>query len=365
MSKSYSPKRLYMDLRSGSGFAKANLNLHKDVDHVIVRKSPSYNTENNPVAEAEDCVITLEAVAALENLTKLDLVDFDGGNLPVQGLAVVFRNAKKLNSLRIDSVRMSGTRQEFAQFVKELKGHPSLSEIHLVGCLPSRETEMIQCMAEALASLGTLRVVEIVETRFSPYDSWSGNALADICKSPTLKILRVRGVRFLRDDHIILMAKALQNHNSLEELSLLCDIGERAVEAICEMLRENQSLQVVCLNRIMEGKQSADIARALALNTTVRELHLYFRYCVLEHLRSAFLELMEKNYTLEKLAGGWVCSNLNLYLKLNKAGRKQLLGSDAKPSASDWIDLMASQQEDVASVYYLLSQNPTLCYESY
>lgn len=145
------------------------------------------------------------------------------------------------------------------------------------------------------------------------------------------------------------------------ELSLLCDIGKIAVDALCEMLTENRSLQAVCLNRIMEGKQSSDVARALACNTSVRELHLYFRNCNIDPLRTSFLGLMEKNYTLEKLAGGWACSNLELYLKLNRAGRKRLLGSHAKLSPSEWIDMMASQRDDVRCLFYLVSQNPGIC----
>ena len=191
----------------------------------------------------------------------------------------------------------------------------------------------------------------------------TGKALATLCQSPYLKALRVRGVRFLKDDHIILSAQALKTNATMNELSFLCDIGGRAVEALCEMLVVNRSLQVVCLNRIMEGKQASDIARALSLNTTVRELHLYFRYCVIEHLRTSFLALMQQNYTLEKLAGGWACSSLEFYLNLNRAGRKQLLGNSIKPSPMDWIDLMATQQDDVRSLFYFLSQNPTLCYE--
>jgi hypothetical protein len=354
---STSAKRLYVDLRSGSGFVKANINLHRSLDHVIVRKSPTLFGESGCL---EDDLKSLECVAQMENLTRLDLVDFEGDNLSARGLAIVMIHARKLQALRLDKVRIVGSDKDFAESVNELRRHSALTELCLVGCLPSKETTMIQAWAEALSSLKTLQVVEIVETRFSPYESWTGTALATLCQSASLTTLHIRGLRFLRDDHIVLMARTLQKQQGvLKELSLLSDIGEDAVRAICNMLRVNQSLQILSLNRIMDGEQASEIAEALAENSTLREIRLYFLYCVVHKLRVSFLELVKQNCTLEKVDGGWACSNIEFFLKLNRAGRKRLMHGSSSPW--DWVEVLASQHDDLDALYYLLSQNPTLC----
>jgi hypothetical protein len=352
--------RLYIDLMSGSGFALANIALHRHADHVIVRKSSSFHSNNE--ISMEDEMEIFEAIATLPNLTWLDVVEVDdGGSLPVLGLAAALRLAKNLRILRLDSVLVSGRDEDFAHLVQALKNHPSISEVHLIGCLPARETETIQDLADALAGLKSLRVIEIVETRFSPCGAWTGRSLATLCESPFLKALRVRGVRFLRDPHVILLAQKLEKNSALEELSLLCDIGKPALTAICRMLCVNTTLQELCLNRIIHGEQAYELAQALEINSTLRGLHLYFRHCVVKDIRSCFHRLMERNYTLEKVAGGWACSNIEFFLKLNRAGRGSLLGESNKASPAEWVNVLATQQDCVSSLFYLLSQNPTLC----
>jgi hypothetical protein len=372
-------KRLIVDLRSGHGFIKANIDLHRTFDHVIVRKSPTFG-ENN-LDDDDDLLKSLEHVAKMENLTRLDLGDFEGNNnnVPVKGLTLVMMHAHKLETLRLDTVRMVGSDEDFGKFLKALSRHSALTQLHLVGCLFSKENPtMIQALAETLSSLKTLRVVGIVETRYSPCEYWTEKALtALLSQSSSLTALHIRAFQFLRDDHIVGMAQTLQRKKNngvsccccLQELTLLSDIGDDAVLAICDMLRINQSLQILSLNRIiMNGEQGSElIADALAENSTLREIRLYFLYCVVHKLRASFLDLLvrKSNCTLEKIQGGWACSNMEFFLKLNRAGRKRLIGNkDYDGSSSshwDWVEVMASLQDDLDALFYLLSQNPTLC----
>lgn len=409
--------RLYIDLSSGHGFALANIALHHDVDHVIVRKSPTFHVHtgapddddddnvmrDSTTTSTEDDLITLEAIGKLQYLTRLDLVDFEeytgnnrigSGSLPILGLAKLLQHAHKLTTLRLNSVHVTGSRADFDAFLQVLSTTTTLLEVvYLMDCLPARESPHLQGMAAALSRLPTLRVVEIVETRHAPPTSWSGKALATLCTSPYLETLRVRGVRWLHDHQIELLAQAIidksnsKNNTStchLKELSLLCnDMGPRAVTALCDMLRSNHSIEMLCLNRIaLHGASAENLAHALAHNTSVRQLHLYFHlphqhacskynhdyYVSVQDLRTLFLQhcLMDKNYTLEKIVGGWACDDIHLFCKLNTAGRKRLLVSNEngnKASKHQWVNVLASQQDDVRSLYYLLSQNPTLCCE--
>ena len=344
----------------------ANIHLHPQVHHVIVRKTQSF-PPNSDVA-ATDELRTFEGIAG--KLMFLDRIDIccEGSNansIPVECLTTILQKVQGLKALRLESVRLSGRHEEvYVELIKALK-QSSLEEIHLNNCLPSRETEMIQMMADALARLPTLRCFEMAETRIYDEGTWTGRALESICASPTLEVLRIQGPHFIKDGHVQMMVNRLKFSQTLKELSLLCDIGKESMSAICGFLRRNSTLQILSLNRIKYGQQAPEIAQALVNNRTLRSLHLYFHYGTVRGICSSFQQLLERNCTLEKVAGGWACSHIDLFLKLNQAGRASLLEGSGKASAKEWIDVMAERQHCVSSLFYLLSQNPSLCNAQY
>jgi hypothetical protein len=55
----------------------------------------------------------------------------------------------------------------------------------------------------------------------------------------------------------------------------------------------------------------------------------------------------------------WSHSRINMYLRLNHAGRRILLQGKAA-SRSDWLQTVLAVQDDLNAILYLVQINPTL-----
>jgi hypothetical protein len=362
---SFTKKRLLLDLRNGIGYALTRLSLlSDDVDHLVVRQSTPLFAGLR--VTDEDLVDIFQAIGVLSNLRALAISDFDEIALPAVCLVELLRNSSGLQALKLDSIRISGDRDAFDDLAAALICHPSLQEIYFSGCVPSEESmATLEPIASAIAKIQTLEVVEIVETTFPPSGAWTGVSLGELCQSESLKVLRVRGVRFLGDQDIQLMAQALQNNKAMKELWILsCELGFAGVgsAALARMLRVNTSLEILGLNRLCFNDQAIALADALKENSTLRGLHLCLRdgLSSKRKIAESFAELMEDNYVLQTMSGFYGGDQVEFYLRLNQNGRRNLL-QNSNSSKKQWLDALCSQSDDVSALFYLLSRNPSLC----
>lgn len=357
-------RSMCLDLRNGVGYALTCLTLlSEEVDHLIICQSAPLFSELR--VTQEEMVDVFQAAGVLSNLKTLVLTDFEDNALPVKCLADFIHNAQELHTLRLDSIRITGNRVDMDDLCASLMTHPSLEEIYLSGCIPADETTILEPIARSIANIHSLKLVEIVETSFPPSGAWTGGSLAELCRSDSLEVLRVRGIRFLMDEDILLMAKALNSNKAMKQLWLLsCELGFQGVgpTAIAEMLRNNSSLEILGLNRLCFNRHAMIIADALKANSSLRGLHLCLRDGLSSEVRDYYANIVEENYALEKVSGGLIGSDsqVEFFLRLNRAGRKTLL-QDENCAKKKWITALESQSNDVSALYYLLSRKPSLC----
>ena len=410
--------RLLLDLRSGVGYALTRLRLlSPQVDHLILRQSSSATTHMmrwmalpRVYLEQDQLLEIFQAIGKLNHLRTIVISDFEddedgdhdehdnngNGNLPALCLTLLLQEARELTALRLDSNRIVGSRSQFQALAKALQSHPALEEICFTWCSVSIQVEAsrtqptrityndnrnninntFEPLAAAIASIPTLQLVEISETEIP--SSWTGASLRQFCESKYLQVLRIRGGRFLGDQDIAQMVNALQSNTILKELWILsCDFRLQSrvgPEALAKMLRVNTSLEVLGLNRLSGKEHAITIAEALHSNTSLRALHLCLRDGVNNQICDSYAKLMEDNYVLEKMSGGFTTNRvgcrgksdsdiaalqIDFYLKLNRNGRRFLLQHE-NSNRTQWLNALCSQKEDLSAVFYLLSKNPSL-----
>lgn len=387
-------RRMVLDFRHGVGNVLDRLRLihvgqPPQVDHLTIRAAA---TAAGPLPTDDQLLAIFQAVAhkLSHNLQTITLADFDQLQyLPVSCLDVLLRKCSCLTTLRLDSIAFQGTAEEFDRLAQALRQHPTLQDIGMSGLSLALEsshhaTQFLPAMAKALSQLPSLRAMEIMETAYVPF--WTGRSLAELCSSPTLQVLRIRGVRFLNDDDIAQMAHALdahRHHTQLSELWILsCELGytgEEGSRALAHMLQRNTSLELLGVNRLLCRQSALVIAQGLVQNQTLRTLHLCLRDGPDRGICEAYAQLLrDHNYGLETMSGSGflrasagghdkTCSGLaavsqiDFYLRLNRNGRRFLLRDENTVSLHQWMDALGRQNQDVSALFYWLSRNPFLC----
>lgn len=355
---------------------------------------------NNPVTDA-DLMAIFEVLAELPNLQKLR-VDFVGRplRLPVAALAVVLQRSVLLKQLVLEEVRLAGTPEQLEAVAEALRAHPALEIVDLHCCTPADISQStLDPLVSALAHIKTLTEVLLRNTRIASNrrvnnqnnnfnlipnnlvngnniinngeeeedttinTNWEGSSLTALCRSPSLRILTFRDMAEIRDKHVELMAESLRSNVTLRELTLCSShLGERSGRAMGQVLLANRHLQKLEI-QLNSGEHAIPVTEVLQANSSLRRLDLYFNGHISPRIREAFTEMLRRNYVLLDLNGsvwrGQSNSEIDFYLRLNRAGRGDLLTEHT--SRAQWLDTLISQKDDLSIVFSLLSMNPSMC----
>jgi len=363
----------------------------------------------------QDLVAIFEALGELTRLQKLR-VDFVGRTLrlPVVALTTVLERVPQLQQLVLEEVRLDGSVADVEALAMALRQHPSLQLVDLHCCVPAEGLETtLDPLVTALAHVPTLTEVLLRDTRIAPRlmhnnnddeddeddddsdeegssdeedentmdqeggggggtggagsssrrPTWSGSSLVSLCESPSLRTLTLRDMAEIRDVHLELMATSLQHNDTLRELTICSpSLGERAGRAMGQVLRSNRKLQKLEI-QLNSGEDAIPITEILQFNSSLKRLDLFFNGSISPRIREAFTEMLRRNYVLLDLNGsvwrGQSNSEIDFYLRLNRAGRGDLLTEHA--TRAQWVDTMISQREDLSIVFSLLLMNPSIC----
>lgn len=112
------------------------------------------------------------------------------------------------------------------------------------------------------------------------------------------------------------------------------------------------------------------LSKRMEDNTTLKELRINFgRPCKIPRSsQKAMLEVLQhKNYSLETLEFDYCCQlasstrkRMDFYLSLNRDGIRQSLFKAELTTLQQWKDAIISHRDQSSTVYYLLSNNPTM-----
>jgi hypothetical protein len=181
------------------------------------------------------------------------------------------------------------------------------------------------------------------------------------------------GCNELSDESAPALVDLIQQHASLKRLELyrtnLTDVG---CTLIAQAVATNRGLLSLGLghNPVTDVSYIA-WGKALSVNQTLESISLQ----EIDHKQittagaQAMLDMIRDNYYLEHIGmslrersghgKAWYHTRINMFLRLNHAGRRRLL-QGATPSRRDWLQTVEAVQDDFNAIRYLVQSNPTL-----
>lgn len=228
--------------------------------------------------------------------------------------------------------------------------------------MPDDLNEYGPVMADALQR-GKLEELEIS----SNLQSTAGNAMANMLESNTR--LKTLGFDIDYVEYGQSLARVLQSgcNQTLQNLHLRVVGGAPIV--IAEDPDETEEELNKYTARILSEAQT--ILKALEQNTVLENLHINFYTIPPKKVENELIEDLEQllleNFVLKNLTlrGNHSFSELGpkvgMLLRLNRAGRGDLLLGEQGVPRSRWVEAILAHQADTDIVFYFLSTNPSLC----
>ena len=339
---------------------------------------------------------------------------------PLNVLTVLIREASGLQKITLASVQLAGESTEFNQalsnlhflqevrfcnmgfrrnfsfdeMVRALAGLPVLEKIEIeveqgasvtseaMGKLCDVTTlnelrmspidfsvQHIQAMASALE---TNTCTELLELGLGDGDHTSETwfAMANMLRvNSALTSLTMISFDGLDDDACIALANALEYNTCLQEFSLSrCGLDRvmstKAALVLVKLLRSNHCLTEYSMNSIGIGEEGLiAVAKALEQNSTLKKLNLqkFDADVTAKGGLQALLDMLQTNVVLEHIHPSSTIDEVrlkvNFWLSLNESGLR-CIELNSNTSIEEFLGLLASCQDELDKLYYLLITNP-------
>ena len=249
----------------------------------------------------------LQTVGVMQKLDKLMIFDHGREGIAMEAMAsAMSRNLKALDVVRLEF----STMKDVECFAEAIREHESLERFSSHR-LTLAEGVTLDPLFKALQTLPNLRAVCLSfdwDLRAS-YVNEAG-ALVSLCQSKSLQELKLWS-RQLDDNCCVAIAKALRLNTTLKTLDLQCQvIGSDGLEEITNMMEQNYTIENV--------KTAKTAGRRASL-----------------------------------------ANRIEMYTRLNRAGRRVLLVND-QASKADWVEKLIEGKEDFDAVFYFIRSNPSL-----
>lgn len=339
----------------------------------------------------------LEGLSRLPRLRKISINSFPNcrGVVSMKAIHLLVQGAKSLDTLSISDIELAGNAQDFASFAAQIQQMLYLRSFCMVGCnifrplaRPSSPLPLLSSSSEKLPKVEDVALLDQLFTSLSILPSLQvvyveakdQGGLGDLSVPSATSLFLSASIRFMRirnldlsDDHIACMASMLEMNHTLQALDVgsMTDFKAPAAQAMGKMLRVNTTLLHLELgmDKILQDECAEILAEALQHNRQLRSFALVARNpMVLKQqrlspkTRKAMLQMLQQNYQLQKFFLFRKYSlnrEFKLYSSLNKLGRGSLLQDANRPE--DWIQKLATVNNNLDSIFYFVSNNPTLC----
>ena len=341
-----------------------------------------------------------EAIGRLPRLRKLSINSYPNsvGIVSMKAINHMLLDASNLRMLTISDVQVTGTPEDFEVFSQRVQRMLYLRAFCFVDCnivldasmLSPRQqqrfnkdlsytsstqaNDLLNSLFLTLSILPSLEIVYLEAKEKGGFGSLSVAAATALCLSASIRILKLRKLQ-LTNVHITSMAQLLEMNCSIVNLELgsIPNLDSRSSEAFGKMLRVNTTLDhlELGLETMICDNSATEFASALRHNSHLRSFALTSSSTknaknfgrVTPKCRKAFLQMLQYNYFLEKFflfRKSPLSREVKLYSNLNKMGRGDLMQSNTNCSEK-WVSKLAEVKDDVNSIFYFLSNNPTLC----
>ncbi|CAB9498445.1 expressed unknown protein [Seminavis robusta] len=291
------------------------------------------------------------------------------------------------------SANCQSAAQDWKDFAAQLPKHKHWRGIEVVNCTGAGIGALMTVLSKHSKSLKSVKVVG------TPMPN---AVLSRFTARPQLVSLQLEDLPDITDCQVAQLAMNLEHpHCLLKELHVRSSLlTEAAGDALTDMLWANKSLKKLCLHLDCETLASG-IAHCLIVNTTLQEvdlrcygddeavtlsvkhvaealqqnqslrrlrLCLEIEFCDFEQdIVDAFAHALKYNRTLTELvlddgiAKHPLPQDLKFQIQLNLTGYSQLIASNNQAtSTNQWIDALATPDNDLNTLYTILRNSPTL-----
>jgi hypothetical protein len=314
--------------------------------------------------------------------------------LPIQALTALLhpnKGLKKLKELTLDGLCFRTDDEHMRILGKAIARHEHLQKGYLyetmMTTLSTGRSGMEKFVSALSKKLEKLVIVGCELAAHGEEELWAGACLVKLCRSNTLRELKLHNLDELREEHIVLMAQELTSNKSIRKLSILksqeltelpqeegLKVGsnhkkrmllaktmrkrealssDAGTLAMANMLRVNTALEEVCLSAVDFNEYSAMfLGNALEQdNTTLRELWLM----IPAHNGGT------SSFPVDD-------RRIDYYLRLNRAGRHRVIQQQqegvteqAGKDKKEFINTLVLSKRDIDCSFFLLRKMPSLC----
>lgn len=290
-------------------------------------------------------------------------------DLPVQALTKCLQRSLHLKDLLMDRVELCGDTPDLQALADVVRTHPTLERVYINECNASPQAVPLNVLLEAAAANPH------VKTLSATHCNWVGigatlRRLGALTQG--LESLRLKGPLTHADPTDWLhFAQGLQHNTSLKEVKITsCQVPAGVGIAMARLIKCNKALEKFAIE--MQAIQDiVPLCCALATNDTLNALEVMVQSPGPAALQQAVTNLlaraMRSNYTLANLS---LCSptamisnpTLEFYLRLNRSGERRhwVTRGAFEMSKSEWMDILAAHAQDLTTLHYILTLNPTL-----
>jgi len=190
-----------------------------------------------------------------------------------------------------------------------------------------------------------------------------------------LKVLKIRDF-VLGPDTVRSMARMLQVNPVLRDLKVgtMHDFKMTSASAFASMLEHNTSLECLemGLSDMITDECAAILSRALKVNRGIKSFALTagesgnggaVNQTVSKSCKESFVDTLRSNYVMENFVLFQrfpVKPEFKLFVTLNKLGRGKLLQNE-ETNPEQWVQALATVNDDLDALFYYVSINPDLC----
>lgn len=275
-------------------------------------------------------------------------LQFAGQPLDYQDLREVVVQNTTLQTVRIEFCKTDGC-PNLDLAVTTISQLPQLKEIEVIG-LPEFETRV--CSADSLQVLGNCRNLHCIKL-------WGG-----IWQGP-------------EDNGLVALTEGLKATKSLQDLEIgLFQLNQQSSLAMADLMQVNKSIRRIWLdsNTGVTEETLIPLTNALKTNATILNFSIVSTSAINQpskedpRIKELMVEMLKSNYTLRHVAvrtgseaseqDADLQAHMDMYLKLNRLGRKHLLGNGAS-NRDEWKLTLSVERNNTSVVYYLLRHNPT------
>ncbi|CAB9500892.1 Leucine-rich repeat protein [Seminavis robusta] len=311
------------------------------LDHFFVRN----------LSREEICKL-FTAIGSLPRLEQLSALSrqAEGWSIPMHAMSCFMDQTKALSSLRLSSIGLVGTVEDFTNFAKSIQSQSFMKEFCLRGACIVDGRIPLDNLLRSLSAVPLLEKIELtaMDLHQDLGGEWpnSPSSALRFCQSSSLKSLELGGW-VLDEDLVLKMASALETNHSLRSLIMLdSNITNKGCVALSKMLAVNKTIERLDLsyNRISDPGCSA-LANSLTFNTSLKEIGLFGNFQV--RSRDMFLRIVEQsNFTLEDLLldSEWD-AEMNFYLNLNRVNRRGVLQNEGL-TRREWVHALVNVQDE-------------------